>query len=280
MLKRQQHVVFSLALLFALMTCAFAQSPSGPPNQQPAADQHQAQPEQDGAKQTPFIPIEQPPQTKNESNAASTKGPKERSNAWFVGWGLSDKIAAVAIFVGFLQFAALFATVAVMRRSAHRELRAYVHIEDVKMLGMKSGKDVQIQIIPKNFGQTPAREITNTFKCFVAYLQPDESGVLVTVPPSEADFALDGAQVETVVDLAPGQKTFSTFFHPYAYWKFSYDLIDKKAAIFWVCGRIDYRDVFNRRWTTGYRRRLLVDSTGIQDDRGLVMESNAGNRTT
>lgn len=43
-------------------------------------------------------------------------------------WGLSDKIAVIAAVVGFGQFVALFGTAYVMRASAQRQLRAYVHV--------------------------------------------------------------------------------------------------------------------------------------------------------
>jgi hypothetical protein len=45
---------------------------------------------------------------------------------WFEGWNLSDKIAAIASVVAFLQFTALIATFWIMVRNGRRQLRAYV----------------------------------------------------------------------------------------------------------------------------------------------------------
>jgi hypothetical protein len=187
---------------------------------------------------------------------------------WFDGWSLSDKIAVIASAVAFLQFLALIATVFVMRRTAQRQLRAYAHIDDVVMSEMNSVNDPNIQIIVKNYGQTPARCITNTFKHCVLQL------------PQKPDFSLGGGQVEELCDLAPTQKTFSTFRYPHPQWQFFKDPISKKAMIFYVFGRISYRDVFGRRRKTEYRFRLLVDSTGIKDESSLVINGRSGNVTT
>jgi hypothetical protein len=54
---------------------------------------------------------------------------------------MSDKIAVIASAVAFLQFLAMIATVFVMRRTAQRQLRAYVHIEDVVTSEMNSVYD-------------------------------------------------------------------------------------------------------------------------------------------
>jgi hypothetical protein len=145
---------------------------------------------------------------------------------------------------------------------------AYAHIEDVVMSEMNSVYDPNIQIIVRNYGQTPARCITNIFKHCVLQL------------PQKPDFSLGGGQVEELCDLAPAQKTFSTFRYPHPQWQFFKDPISKKAMIFYVFGRIRYRDVFGRRRKTEYRFRLLVDATGIKDESSLVIDGRSGNVTT
>ena len=260
-----------IAILVALTTYSAGQSPSGPPNQQPAADQQQSQPEQHGTEQAPLVvPILPSAQTENKSSAPSTERPKEGFDAWLVGWGLSDKIAAIAIFVGFLQFCVLFATVAVMRRSAHRQLRAYVHIEDVVMSNMNNPNltyAVVIQVIIKNFGRTPARQITNT-----SSWRP--------MRERESNFGLGGAQIVELPDLGPSQKTFSTFYYPRAIFQFWRQPVETGQMTFYVFGRIDYQDVFGKNWQTEYRFELVLGASGIPDETSLSIAGRAGNRTT
>lgn len=81
---------------------------------------------------------------------------------WFVRWSLSDKIAVIASVVAFLQFIALMATVRVMRRTAQRQLRAYIvaTAADVDIRGPENEVSVSFGISIKNTGQTPAHELS------------------------------------------------------------------------------------------------------------------------
>ena len=75
-------------------------------------------------------------------------------------WQLSDKIAAVAIVVGFLQFVALIVTFLIMARTARRQLRAYVSA-DTCAVSDAAGKEIpnKIGISVRNAGQTPAHDL-------------------------------------------------------------------------------------------------------------------------
>lgn len=81
---------------------------------------------------------------------------------WFVGWSLSDKIAVIASVVAFLQFLALMATVYVMRRTAQRQLRAYIvaGINNVDIQGPENEVSVTLGVSIKNTGQTPAHDLS------------------------------------------------------------------------------------------------------------------------
>jgi hypothetical protein len=155
-------------------------------------------------------------------------------------------------------------------RTAQRELRAYVHVHDVRISLMNSGFDPNIDIIVKNYGQTPARSLTNTFK-----LLPMER-------PREREFALDQAQTVELADLGPSQKVFSTVSLPVSVWAtYKAPLVERRRTFhFHVFGRIDYQDAFGSAWWTKYRYKLLLDTQGIPDGTSLVMDGHAGNRST
>jgi hypothetical protein len=170
--------------------------------------------------------------------------------------------------IGFGTGIVLYFTLCHARESSERQLRAYVHIEDIVMSEMNSGYDAIIQVIIRNYGQTPARWITNTYQC------------LPMVRPTEPGFTLNAQQTAELGDLAPTQKTYSTFPYPYALWQSIKTDISTKTTTFYVFGRIDYRDVFERpRWSE-YRFYLKIGATGIPDEESLVVDSRAGNRTT
>src|SRR5262249_24752507 len=86
--------------------------------------------------------------------------PQERGNAWS-GWTLSDRIAAVAIIVGFLQFLALFATVWVMIKNGHLELRAYVYFDGPNGRQWPANQPNRLSVSVKavNGGKTWARNL-------------------------------------------------------------------------------------------------------------------------
>jgi hypothetical protein len=155
-------------------------------------------------------------------------------------------------------------------QTAQRQLRAYVYVHNVRMLEMNSGYDPNILIIVKNFGQTPARRITNTFRC-----------IPMTRPAAEPQFSLDRAQIVELPDLGPSQRIFSTPSYPASFWVADKPrlIANRRTVHFYVFGRIDYRDIFDQpRWTE-YRYRLAIDINGIPNDASLVMDGHAGNRS-
>jgi hypothetical protein len=87
-----------------------------------------------------------------------------RESTWsgiFSGWGLSDKIAAIASLVAFFQFLALLAAVLVVFRTSRRRLRAYVSMEggSIRLVDDPNGEQLLEGYVKlKNFGSTPAYE--------------------------------------------------------------------------------------------------------------------------
>jgi hypothetical protein len=156
---------------------------------------------------------------------------------------------------------------ALSNKTAERQLRAYVHIHDVRMSEMNSGFDPNIQIVLKNFGQTPAREITNTCNVVAVATQPMES-------------IFKPGNIYELADLAPGQQVFSQTTLPSNQWATWKPNIITKTLSVYVFGRIDYVDAFGESRFSEYRLRLPIDTRGIIDESSLVMDNRAGNRTT
>ncbi|MGJ4973054.1 MULTISPECIES: hypothetical protein [unclassified Bradyrhizobium] len=80
--------------------------------------------------------------------------------ALFSGWSLSDKIAAVASLVAFLQFCALIATIFYTVRNGRRQLRAYIHTLGKNILVQDDEADRFVHsFTTTNAGQTPAYKL-------------------------------------------------------------------------------------------------------------------------
>jgi hypothetical protein len=151
------------------------------------------------------------------------------------------------------------------KSTAEHELRAYLHIHDIRMSEMNSGFDPNIQIAIRNFGQTPAREITNTLN------------VVAATQPMEGTFT--PGNIYELADLAPGQQVFSQTTLPSNQWATWKPNIVAKTLTFYVFGRIDYVDAFGEPRFSEYRLRLPIDTRGIIDESSLIMDNRAGNRT-
>ena len=97
------------------------------PEQSPQSVQQQSRPEQRGSEQAPFIIKIVPPQDAQDTKAAPSERENGREDSWsgyFRGWGLSEKIAAIASLVAFFQFLVLLAAVLIMLRSYRRQPNA------------------------------------------------------------------------------------------------------------------------------------------------------------
>jgi hypothetical protein len=196
-----------------------------------------------------------PKSSNTKADRTTDKEPSKLSN----DWGLSDKIAVVAIVVGFLQFLVLLATVLVMMLVATRQLRAYI---SVAKAGVFAAMPNGLLVIPEeqiatgarptsilefeNFGQTPAYDV-------VFY------GDIALVP-----WPLDPASLPAV-DMSVGRS--KEILGPGGTRK-KFDIPDDRfpsltdgdleglrtgrLAIF-VYGEVRYRDIFKRKRHTEYR---------------------------
>lgn len=239
-LKIARILLFAIGLWSVLIGYATAQS-SQPPNvqktpnseQQPRNEQHEAKP-------APAIEPARPGNAQPETNTSRNAGPDDRKDAW-LGWSLSDKIAIIAIIVGCLQFAALFATVLVMVRTARRQLRAYVLVEGAKLESWDSVDDPAIAtVVIKNYGQTPAYSV-DSFVGIGAHHYP----LTIELKPP--------ADLKTVKSiLAPGGKQ---IFRVPALRPHDSDeiaLISGGGAAVYVAGRIFYVDAFKKDRITNF----------------------------
>jgi hypothetical protein len=152
---------------------------------------------------------------------------------WFDGWSLSDKIAVIASAVAFLQFLALIATVFVMRRTAQRQLRAYICVESGDIELVNAGAGVRAQIRVKNFGQTPAHKAVSWAS--VRVFDAESPVFSMTRSERPAFRAMIGPTAVTLISrlvaISPADLA----------------AIQAGTKRIFVWGRVEYTDAFNRR---------------------------------
>lgn len=134
-------------------------------------------------------------------------------------------------------------TLRLTESSSQRQLRAYIDFGRAELIDMKGSGDVTLQVTCKNSGATRAVNVEATFRWVV--LSPDE-----TFPPEPVCHE-DGARA--VVGAGGDLQQFCRFER--AAWNTMYpDFVAGRLALI-VDGRVDYEDVFEKPWSTRYRRQ-------------------------
>src|SRR5260370_27512520 len=144
-------LAIALTFLATIASDYRAQSQRQPPRQDTKGTQHNPNAGNRGTEQTPFvIKVLPSEQTKENPDSTKTEGPR----SWSDRLSLSDKIAILASGVAFLQFLVLLATVYVMRRTAQRQLRAYVCLfgGSITLRKVEQQTFIEGYVSLKNFG--------------------------------------------------------------------------------------------------------------------------------
>jgi hypothetical protein len=230
-------IAFGIVALFACFGLR-AQASNQPADQKSGSPQQQAAPEQRAANQAaPVVIVQKAAETAHKPEADNDHGPNNRSNAWT----LSDKIAAIAIVVGFLQFVALVATVQVMTATARRQLRAYVLVKGARLENWDSVDDPAIAtVVVRNYGQTPAYSVDS----FVG-IAPHNYPLTIEVKAPE--------NLKTVKSiLAPGGEHIFRVPTRRALEADEIVLVSSGEAAIYVVGRISYVDAFKKNRVTNF----------------------------
>jgi hypothetical protein len=169
------------------------------------------------------------------------------------GWGLSDKIAAIAIVVGFLQFVVLVATVLVMRNTAKRQLRAYVFVtgkqESLPEIGAERG--IGVWLAAKNSGQTPAYKVRQ-------WLTVD-----FLADPRKGPYRRPGQHVEfTEAALGPNSELPLRANYPGPLTNEQISGVRDKSLTLCIWGEVTYEDAFGRPHYSRFRFLMPVERDG------------------
>lgn len=195
-------------------------------------------------------PIHQNPQNNTQTLINSGKS----SN-----WSLSDKIAAIATIGGFLQFLALIITIAVMIKTARRQLRAYVSLDPPRF--GKHNLD-SIQVMAKNGGQTPAYNVQSHLNY---YWLP--AGQDLPTNFHFQDYGNPTSPMKSIAVLNPNAEiTFTLGIDPQ-----KIESVRKKENNLFFYGHVDYRDIFGKHRTSKFCYQYFVAEDGDKIGHALIM---------
>jgi hypothetical protein len=224
-----------------------------------------AQSQSRGTEQAPsVVQAQDADQTKERTAKATTQIPGGGSG-WFAGWGLSDKIAGVAIIFGFLQFVVLVQTVQVMARTARQQLRAYVTTNIAEWSGLIDGNPLAVRHLLIAFGQSPAKQVRLMGKI----------DILPHPLPEGFRFPLVKQNLPQSTVIFPDQE------HPRSDWvmaerPFTAEEIAEitsyqSAKRAYMFGKVTYVDIFNKKRVTTFRSFLDPESIG-RDKQGKIIK--------
>jgi hypothetical protein len=124
---------------------------------QPAHQQNQGNADQRDARNSPMF-AEITPTQKTQEEAAEAKKERERKAATEYRTEITTWVVATATLI---QAIALIWTIIVMRQTAQRQLRAYLHVTAPDLLVTQNNDCIQITLSVKNTGATPAFGLTH-----------------------------------------------------------------------------------------------------------------------
>jgi hypothetical protein len=237
------YIATTAILILALYSVSWGQSQEAP-RQDSQSAQQQTEAQQRGTEQSPFIIKILPT---SEAQKKSSTSAEQAQDKGADAWNLSDRIAAIASIVAFLQFVALVATVWMMVRNGRRQLRAYVFPERASLVDgtmmqppvAAHANEPGVALAFRNSGQTPAYKLVSWAK--IEVIEPIHEASLV-VPPLMMQFPTWlGANSEM-----PKALWFGRVLTPN-------EIADIAAArrVIYLFGRIEYIDAFKRkRWTS------------------------------
>jgi hypothetical protein len=188
-------------------------------------------------------------QSQKKDNPASNKDDAHKS-LWERTW--EDPVAFFTLWLAIFTFVLAASTIGLWiatiltlrhsRETAERQLRAYVLPSGAEILNMVVGSTPLARVEIKNFGQTPAYDLTHIHGFAFLNWPLDEE-----LPPPKSPIQTSRTFLGpggTGTGVRPADRIFSAGAND--------DVINRTMA-FYVYGEIIYKDAFGRRRTTQYR---------------------------
>lgn len=193
---------------------------------------------------------------------------KKTFNDRLIAWStvfLALVTTALAIFTAFL-WKSTNRLVGSAEDTAQRQLRAYINISGGRVLNIDDPQNRIFRLDIKNFGQTPAYEVSTVFKCIVREYPLDKNKPLDPVTDEEHKiFSVMGPTCEYRRDMIA----------PYNGEWVEPKIKDGSTAIYGF-GEIRYRDAFGIQRVTEFR--YMCQGDGIAQ--GGVAPCEEGNNAT
>lgn len=151
-------------------------------------------------------------------------------------------------------------------KTAERQLRAYVGVEYVSIFDTREGQTPTVSIAYKNFGQTPAVKIQlrSAYAISGPGLPdfddlPDLQGWNLPLNPNHEAHTLNKIDPEA--------------------WRHGRSALEMHTKTFYLYGRINYLDAFDRERSTKFRYEMQVSDDGIVDGTPFIVCEHGNDAT-
>ena len=165
-----KYILILLVIIFVATSAKSEQR-----NQKTTETQAKTQKYQSGTEQRPlFVNVIPTQKSAEESKAEEQERDKKILNDKIITWStafLAVVTAILAIFTAFL-WGATRKLVVGANDTAERQLRAYINIAEGKVMNFIDPENGTFHIIFKNFGQTPAHNVSIVAECAVTSTRP------------------------------------------------------------------------------------------------------------
>lgn len=218
-------------------------------------------------------PIHQPPEPHRQP-AAAQEEKREQPKEPFWQRAVDDPVAAftmaLTVFTGILAFATFYLWKSTERLvvgaedTAERQLRAYVLVDKCRIADLEVGKEPTARVEIKNFGQTPAYDLTQTCLIRIEGFPLEKEWILKEPADGEAAKSILGPQGVLITGSRYGALLS----------QMQIDALASGHYAMYVFGRIRYSDAFKQDRSTYY---TLFSGGGVGVG-SSVAPSHIGNR--
>lgn len=271
MLSKPSFVLILIALALSLNSVSFAQNPNGSQNptlsrgkledgkrHQPIEKQQPSEPDQRGTDNSPIV-VKIAPNPNAQAEAVEVKREKELKAAAQYRTEITTWIVAIATAI---QAVALFFTIQVTRRTAQRQLRAYIAITGDNPFVIEGENGIRVVLRIKNVGKTPAFKLDHWMGTDLL-----ETPLKVALPM--------GSFTSRNIYLPPGESLqLICHWDTQAYRRnnlMNLDNLNQGALRFYIWGEIKHKDAFHRN---RYMRFRFTHRAGTESGLDYCEEGN------
>lgn len=176
---------------------------------------------------------------------------------------ITDVVLAVftglLVVVGWSQANRLRQTIETMDDTAERDMRAYLGMENIRLVAFSLIKPIRIQANWKNYGKTPARRFETSGSVWIAPLPLDDDADFVDGPEEDPIGRHGRMSIYSGDQQVPSTSEYTSVTDQIPMSKELRDEVIAGRFAIYLVGRSFYRDIFGKNRETSFCRYILPE---------------------